>query len=226
MQSVSSWVLGIALGPGLALLGAGVSGCGDDADGGERDAGARQVERDAANPVDAASEADAVTRWVGAVPDSDIRLGAVLEGRRARLFFCGGPSSYATATRWLIAAIDADGEMHAEESGFSVHARLERGALEGEFGVPDQASRPFSAAAIREGTLAGLYEGQAECGRLGLIVTQPTRNAEAEGQGACVGSGHPPEQVNPILPIALDGDEIAVEIGGVQARVHEAAPPM
>jgi hypothetical protein len=59
-----------------------------------------------------------------------------------------------------------------------------------------------------------LYEGQADCGRLGLIVQQPKKSSPVHAQGACVGSGHEPEQVNPILPVAISMGEIAVEAPG------------
>ena len=56
--------------------------------------------------LDAGADEDASTPalryWVGTVEDSDIRLGVAQEPERARVFFCGGPSSYATATRWVV----------------------------------------------------------------------------------------------------------------------------
>jgi hypothetical protein len=56
-----------------------------------------------------------------------------------------------------------------------------------------------------------LWEGQGECGRLGLIVTQASPTTKIQAQGACVGDGHQPEQVNPITPIASENGKVPVE---------------
>ncbi len=175
-------------------------------------------ERDASEPE--------LLRLAGEVEGTDVAVGAVVDRlRQARIFFCGGPTSYETATRWVTAEIDRDGSYAYEGDGWRVRGTIETDRLTGTLERTGEQSRAFRAEAAREGTLAGLYEGEADCGRLGLIVLQPTAAAEAEGQGACVGAGHLPEQVNPILPISLEGGEIRVQVGGAEARVREAAPP-
>ena len=57
------------------------------------------------------------------------------------------------------------------------------------------------------------------CGRVGLIVTQPSPDETATAQGACVGPGHLPEQVNPILPIARRDD------GSIRGRARRRRRP-
>jgi hypothetical protein len=184
----------------------------------KKDSGARDAEAEAG---DAAVEA-AIERLVGTVSDSDIRVAAVIEGDRARVFFCGGPTSYETATKWIVTDI-VDEKIEVDDDGWVVHGTLNRGGLSGSVEQNDE-KRSFSAVRVASGTIAGLYEGTSDCGRVGVIVSQPDRDSDAHGQGACIGEGHPPEQVNPILPIALDDGEIRVEIGETEASVHEAAP--
>jgi hypothetical protein len=81
---------------------------------------------------------------------------------------------------------------------------------------PDD-GRPFSARPVEKETLAGLYEGKASCGRLGLIVTQAQKNTQPSAQGACVGDDHDPEQVNPIEPIASQQGKVRVQAPGEDA---------
>jgi hypothetical protein len=171
---------------------------------------------------DAAAPSE-LLRMVGAVEDSDIRLGVVADDRRARLFFCGGPTSYATATQWIIVDLDADGNFDDVDLGVS--GRLRPDSLRGQRSV-DGEEHAFDARPVRSGTLAGLYEGTAECGRVGLIVTQNAPDDEASAQGACVKPGRPAEQVHPILPVAQENGEIRVEVAGAESRVREAAAAM
>jgi hypothetical protein len=189
--------------------------------GTRRDSGARIADAEVEGAD--ATVAESIERLVGTVSESDIRVAAVIEGDRARLFFCGGPTSYATSTRWIVTDIGDDGKFEFDDSGWVVHGTLNRGGLSGS--VEQSAEkRGFSAVRVTSGTIAGLYEGVADCGRVGLIVSQPDREADPQGQGACVGEGHAPEQVNPILPVALQEGAIQVTIGEMEVSVHEAAP--
>lgn len=223
-----------------AALASQLAGCGDDDDHSAtsmrhtgtssdsgRDAGA--AEPDAAEH-DAA--ADVPHTLVGAVEGTDVLLGAVIAGRHARVFFCGGERTYAQDTYWLQLELDAQGQFtHIENDSFAVEGQLRGTTLAGRLMRGDQPTAAFSAEIAREGTLAGLYDGSADCGKLGLIVRQGAKIDIARGQGACVGPGHTPQQVNPILPIALDDDgTIPVELisdddGAMPASVSRTTVP-
>lgn len=173
---------------------------------------------------------------VGAVEGSDIAVGAIIADRRARMFFCGGASSYASATHWFpLVELGLDGDADAgfdqtSADGFAVRGSLLGATLRGEVTRKGEASQQFSADLVQDGTLAGLYESMSDCGRVGLIVTQARQKDAARAQGACVGPGHLPEQVNPILPVTLAADgtigvELITDDGKQDARVHAAAGP-
>jgi hypothetical protein len=173
---------------------------------------------------------------VGAVDGSDIAVGAIIADRYARMFFCGGASSYASATHWfplVELGDDSDADAGFDQTsadGFSVRGSVLDATLNGELTRKGEPPAKFSADLVQNGTLAGLYEGTSDCGRVGLIVRQASPKGAVRAQGACVGPGHLPEQVNPILPVTLGADgAIAVELvtddGKQDALVRAAAGP-
>lgn len=157
---------------------------------------------------------------------TDIRLGVVGDpATRLRLFFCGGAETWRTATRWLIVDLqEGAGSFEYEESGWRVRGALEDEAVVGEIEREDSERGSFRAEPAGRRTLAGLYEGESQCGRIGLIVTQPDTEDPPAAQGACLGAGVP-QQVNPILPIAEVNGRIRVTVGEAEALVREATPP-
>jgi hypothetical protein len=169
--------------------------------------------------------------YVGEVQGSDARVGVVATDRDARIFFCGGASSYRSMTHWIPSApIDADGGVSqpADAAGWIVEGQVAASGASGTVMVPDGSKFSFHADPVARGTISGLYEGAGPCGKLGLIVAQGAAGQAADGQGACVpASGEAdPEQVNPIRPIerATDGT-IPVVVDGAGLLVHPAAAP-
>lgn len=149
---------------------------------------------------------------VGEVEDSDVRVGVLADATRLRVFLCGGPSSYASATHWLRAELDDDGAFDFQTDQLELRGSLVDGVLEAELTRGEESAR-VRAERVRADTIAGLYEARAECGTVGLIVTQDEPDTQPTAQGACVGEGHLPDQVNPIKPISLERDgTIAVEV--------------
>ena len=210
-RSLMRWLGGIC----ACLL---VAACGDDSG-----------DQPASSPEDAGNGREPRV-FVGELEDSDVKLGAVVAAGRARLFFCGGPTSYAERTRWLEVDLDERARFELDQDDWHVRGQLVGTSITGELEHGDAAPAGFSAELARRNTLAGLYEGTADCGRVGLIVIQRDEDAPAAGQGACVGPGHAPEQVNPILPISLQDDgsirvEVEADDGSQQVRVTAAAPP-
>jgi hypothetical protein len=173
--------------------------------------------------------------YVGDVSGTDVRVAVVATSNRARIYFCGGPSSYATATKWLVANIDDAQRLTtaATDDAWSLDARVERGTIGGVVRLADAAPHAFQASAVARGTIAGLYETSASCGggmgKVGLIVAQSTSSSEPVGQGACIeGDSATVLQVNPIMPLAPDADgAIAVTTAGSDpALVRPATPPV
>ncbi len=184
------------------------AGCGDGtAPAGRGDGGSRHI-----------ADARRVTplRWVGAVEETDVRVAVLAGPGKARVFFCGGTESYADATRWFNVFYDGGEHLEFEEDAWKIHAHLTLGGLVGEVELGDGVTRSVLADEIVEpSTLAGLYEGTADCGRLGLIVTQATKDAPPTAQGACTNStGNPPLQIQPIAPLTSEAGKIRVRTPG------------
>lgn len=173
--------------------------------------------------------------YVGDVNGTDVRVAVVATSNRARIYFCGGPSSYATATKWLVGDIDDTQHVTAaagDGAAWSLDARVERGTIGGVVRFGDTAPHAFRASAVAQGTIAGLYETTASCGggmgKVGLIVAQSSWLSEPVGQGACIeGDSANVMQVNPIMPLAPDADgALAVTTAGTDpALVRPATPP-
>ena len=168
--------------------------------------------------------------YTGEVTGTDVRVGIIATEHRARVFFCGGSSSYQTMTRWLTGDVDAAHKLAQPSSPaetWVLKGNVGDAEITGSVDMGDATLRPFHATIISERTISGLYEGTAPCGRVGLIVVQATPDSTPIGQGACVGPTL--DQVNPLEPIVRDPDgAIRVTIGGspVEREVRAAAPPV
>jgi hypothetical protein len=172
----------------------------------------------------------------GQMAGTDATVAIVASPRHARVYFCGGSSSYGTLTHWFTVDIDSTGKAISQPDAgdWALQAQLEGDRMIGSVTPADGVVRAFQAGAVAAGTIAGLYETLASpCGRIGLIVLQSSGGAAPTGQGACIGSGAAgglPSvlQVNPIVPIARSADgSIPVVVAGSTAEVMvlPAAPP-
>lgn len=154
--------------------------------------------------------------WVGAVQGTDAKVALADRNGAVELFFCGGPDSYATKTHWF-----AEGALLADRFSFTsgdwtVEGAVSEGGVSGSVQAAFDVPADWTAAAVDPATIAGLYEGSAPCGKLGLIVTQPTAEDEPTGQGACLqveDERVTVEQVNPVrLTQRSAKDELSVTV--------------
>jgi hypothetical protein len=191
-------------------------------------------------PTDAADHADArgpsgdaggttsLRFFTGTVEGTDARIGVVAAKHHARLYFCGGDSTYTMLSRWVPATIDSSGNLTpdpAAEMGWVVTGTISSDAVDGSLRPGDAASYRFHAAPVADGTIAGLYEGTSPCGKVGVIVSQGSSGESPVAQGACItssGSGSADiHQVNPVGPLERDADEtISVEVSGTSETLR------
>jgi hypothetical protein len=166
--------------------------------------------------------------FTGEVDGMDVRVAVVATTHHARVFFCGGDASFATSTHWFLVDIGVSGQLASPSSadgGLSFGGQVGDADVRGSFVTGDGKSHMFVASPVSAGTIAGLYEAPAPCGKIGLIVAQSSTAASATGQGACVGSpgangATPVEQVTPLRPLtrAANGT-IRVTVAGSTAPI-------
>lgn len=183
------------------------AGCGDDtAPAGPRGGTSGQLSAErSASPL----------RWVGAVEQTDVSVAVLAGAGKARVYFCGGAQSSAASTRWFDFPYDGGEHIEVEQDSWRIHVHLTLRGLVGEVELGDQVTRSVQASKVDPSTLAGLYEGTADCGRVGLIVTQATKSAPPTATGACTSTnGKPPRQVQPVAPITSEAGEIRVQVSG------------
>src|SRR5215471_1648447 len=56
----------------------------------------------------------AVRVYIGVVDGTDAQVALVASAHHTRIYFCGGPSSYMTLTRWFTLDLDSSGATHAQ----------------------------------------------------------------------------------------------------------------
>jgi hypothetical protein len=177
--------------------------------------------------------APAARIFTGTVDGTDAQVAVVASARHLRVYFCGGPASYATMTHWFTLDLDPSGAAHAQADAaqtWSLDGQVGDTTATGAITIADGTRFTFATTRVSAGTIAGLYEGMAGCGKIGLIVTLPSAQAAPSGQGACITADLLPsvEQVNPIRPLTRASDgTISVLVAGAtdSVIVRAAAPP-
>jgi hypothetical protein len=183
----------------------------------------------------AASRPVAATRvYTGKVDGTDAQVAIVATSRHARIYFCGGDTTFPVLTRWFAVDVDPSGASHAplsDAGAWSLDAQLGAADANGAIVVADGTRFTFRATPAGDGTIAGLYEAPAPCGKVGLIVSQSSAQSAPTGQGACIDASSAPsvEQVNPIMPLIRVADgSIRVQVLGATGivAVRPAAAPL
>jgi hypothetical protein len=163
--------------------------------------------------------------FVGEVTDQgqDAVIGAVSDGARVSFYVCGGPSSYATMTKWIQGPVAADGTLDISGGGFRVTGRIG-----GEGQSPLGAGRIQTPAGeavswtVRPavGSLEGLYQTMDGSCRTGAVVGDFGDGLGVRLQGTWCGGGSQYAQVTPIRsPLALEeGEDIAVRVEAADAQ--------
>lgn len=151
-----------------------------------------------------------------------MRVGAVASGRHALLYFCGAGSSLNTWTRWISAERSETGELSFPAGGWQLSGSFHGTVLDGTVAPAGEQAHAFHAIAANAGTLFGLYETQAPCGRVGLIVSASDTGDSASAQGACTGDDPAGDrQVIPIMPLTRASDgTIGVTVDGDEQVLH------
>ncbi len=161
------------------------------------------------------------TSYVGTVAGTDIAVGLVSDGSNVALFFCGGPSSFATSTKWFRFAGSAS-SFNATADAWTASGATNGSSASGTVDRGDGTTLSWSAALVDDGSIVGLYESIDDTGTAGVVVRSATDASEA--QGAFIEKNLTVEQIIPIFPFDLESKGLHVTIAGQDAFVPRALP--
>jgi hypothetical protein len=150
---------------------------------------------------DGAADAPAggATYFVGDVDGTSARVGVAVASGRVSFFLCGGADD-TSDTAWASGTIDASGALHLEPGTLSVDAARTDDVIEGTLTRAHGTSR-FRVIRVGEEP-AGLWEAHEPDGRVGLVVSTPGDNGEAQGVFLTVGTTFQVTPVAPLRPVA------------------------
>lgn len=209
----------------IALIGlASATACAEDKSASEPDAAPGSPDVNDAAPPDAPYTSDPeASVFTGTLTGTDARVAIIATKHRARLYFCGGDSTYTMLSRWVTADLAANGDVTPDASakGWSIDANVGQTMANGTLTTGDAASHAFLATAVDKKTIAGLYEAVSPCGKVGVIISQETETDTPVAQGACIGNADIDiHQVNPVLPLQRGADgAISVVVAGETEKI-------
>lgn len=166
--------------------------------------------------------------WVGSVDGTDAAIGVADTGAGSTVFVCGGNDSFETFTHWFSSDQAVQGSFEITDGDWSIRWSLELRGIVGSITSPsDPEPHAFSAQPANTGA-AGVYQGNADCGRAGLIIQQANGEEEPSAQGTCLKREDARvliEQVNPVRPIKLNPNlSVLVELGSDPGRTFTLDP--
>lgn len=151
--------------------------------------------------------------WVGRVQGSDVVVAMVRDETATRTYVCGGPSTYATHSRWFDGELDDGGALSVRRDGWILAAQVDDEGVTGTLTPASGETLDFEAYAVDESTPAGLYAVVTSGCRTGVVV-----GADDDGepwlQGTWCDDKDRFAQVTPVLPIERTtlGVRIAVDL--------------
>lgn len=168
----------------------------------------------------AASCGGTSTTYVGTVDGTDVSVGLVTDGAYTALFFCGGPTSFGTATKWFRFA-DSGDSFTAHAGSWTATGTTNGDGASGTLDKGNGQTLTWSASRAPDGSLVGLYESIDSSGTSGVVVRDDTNAAGT--QGALITTQGAIEQIIPILPLEQTENGLRVQVDGRMTFVKRAA---
>ena len=167
----------------------------------------------------AASCGSTSTTYVGGVDGTDVAVGLVTDGSYTALFFCGGPTSFGTATKWFRFS-EESGAFTAQAGSWTASGTTNADGASGTLDRGNGQLLTWSASRVPDGSIMGLYESIDATGTAGVVVRSET---DASGtQGAFIDAQRAIEQIIPIRPLEQSDHGLHVIINGHDAFVPRA----
>jgi hypothetical protein len=180
--------------------------------------------------ADAATDASTtgLRVFLGTVDATDVKVAFALENGKVFLFFCGGPMTYATHTKWFrgaLATLDST-PFTLQATGWTATGSLQTdGTVKGTLDRGDGMPLAWSLESVAPDGTPGLYEAkQPDMGIAELIISPASQGSGM--QGAYKNPLGQVKQVVPLMPVA-DGFLVQFEDqnGATQQVVVTRAHP-
>ena len=151
---------------------------------------------------------DGVTTQVGRA-GGDAAIAVATRGAEVSVYLCGGPSTFASLTRWFEGAVGADERLSlTSDDGAVLTGDLAAGR--GEIATPDGQTLAYRVSAAGA-AVEGLYEAEGAC-HAGVVAGDLDGDGQTHFQGAACDAEGKVAQVTPILPVAVTERGLAVRV--------------
>lgn len=157
------------------------------------------------------AEPTAASTWVGSAPDSDVVVALTYQDGAVRAYVCGGPTTYATHSRWFDGSADEFGRFASSQDGWTIAGELDLTNATGTVFPPAGEPLPFAMRSAEEDTVEGLYAVVDAGCRTGVVV-QHDAAGELTAQGAWCDDQDHFAQVTPVTPIERSERGIRIQI--------------
>jgi hypothetical protein len=146
------------------------------------------------------------TSYVGDAAVTGVKVGAVTEGGKLAIFFCGDAVHASSHTRWFKLDLATDSSFTASEDGWKVQGTRSANAVSGTLTVEGGETTTWTATSTSATTAEGLYEARDSSGRAGVIVDKGDVS-----QGVFIrGAREAFMQITPVAPLAGVAQDIHV----------------
>ena len=167
----------------------------------------------ACDPGDTSGELDVEPEFrvaVGNVANTDIALGALVDGDTIAIYQCGGDQTFETHTGWFNGTIDADQTFSMTLHDMELTGTRDEDGISGELIDTDGTRHAFRVDAVEDDSEEGIYVVADGDVSIGVVVQADGNDLTAQGSGcddrrSCA-------QVIILSPLTIEDEAIDVQI--------------
>lgn len=150
---------------------------------------------------------------VGTVDDTDLVLGALLDGDVLSIYQCGGDETFATHTRWfrgLVGNGDDPDAFSLVYGDMTLRGQRTADGLHGELVLADGTEHAFAVDPVGDDDVPGVYVAEHDGLRTGVVVREV--GGELTAQGASCTDRDECSQVIILPPLAVTDETLPVQV--------------
>jgi hypothetical protein len=156
--------------------------------------------------------------------DDPVSIAVITDGSRIAAYACASDMARDPYPGWFIGDVAPDGRFALSLDGWSFVGAIEQDRARGTIHEPDGSVVPWSSSRTSQSTLTGLYKDDSDpttCSATVIVLADdPTQPPIVRGAWCDV------MQVTPVVPIALVGDRMAVDVPMPKAPLRLYVSPV